>query len=45
MATFGSNIFNTMNFGNNFDGTCDVCEKYGIKNLKKIGRELFVSKY
>ena len=42
-AASGSNIFNTMNFDQNFDGTC--VGNMASKILSKIGRPFFASKY
>ena len=42
-AASGSNIFNTMNFDQNFDGTC--VSNMASKILSKIVRPFFASKY
>ena len=42
-ATSGSNIFKTMNFDQNFDGTC--VGNMASKILSKFGRPFFASKY
>ena len=42
-AASGSNIFNTINFDQNFDGTC--MGNMASKILSKIGRPFFASKY
>ena len=43
-AASGSNIFNTMNFDQNFDRTCNLCGQYGVKNLIKNWKSLFCFK-